>query len=97
MDLDYMLRCIQLSEEKENVNRLIKENEELASMLWKAQKRIYELEDEIASFPRAGRPLVYDIGFRDKVREYYNAGHTYRDTAAHFNISQPTICKILRE
>lgn len=86
---------MQLTEARDTINRLQRENEELRDTIEKSHVRIYELKQELADIPKTGRPEIYDTEFRNRVKEYYNAGHTYRDTAAKFNISKTTVGKFL--
>lgn len=59
--------------------------------------RVDELDQRLASVPRVGRPEKYDADFRARVKSYYEAGHTYKETASYFAISTNTVGRILKE
>lgn len=86
----------QLTETEKERDNLQDENEELENTLHRARKRIAKLEQKLASVPKVGRPDKYDAKFRAEVRSYYEEGHTYRETAEHFNISTNTVGRFLK-
>lgn len=73
------------------------ERDNLKEELQQALERIDELEQKLAVIPKVGRPKKYDAEYRAKVRDYYNDGHTYRETAEHFKISSNTVGRFLNE
>ena len=87
----------QLSETEKERDHLQGEKEGLEKALQSAQADAARLEKELAAVPKAGRPDKYDAEFRAKVRAYYEEGHTYRETAKHFNISTNTVGRFLNE
>lgn len=60
------------------------------------RKTAVDLKQELENMPKAGRPDIYDSDFRAKVKAYYKNGHTYRDTAKHFNISTNTVGRFVK-
>ena len=87
----------QLTETENERDKLMSANEALEDDLHQLRIRVDELEQKLASEPKAGRPEVYDADFRARVKEYYNNGHTYRGTANKFGISTNTVGRILKE
>ena len=87
----------QLTETEEERDKFQAENEELEEKLQCLQEHVDELEQDLADMPKAGRPERYDKDFRVRVKAYYNDGHTYRETAGHFNISTNTVGRFLKE
>lgn len=87
----------QLTETENERDKLMSANEALEDDLHQLRIRVDELEQKLASEPKAGRPEVYDADFRSRVKEYYNNGHTYRGTANKFGISTNTVGRILKE
>ena len=85
-----LAECDELIED--NANDRLKEEE-----LCQLRARVDELEQELASMPKAGRPEVYDADFQARVKKYYDDGHTYRDTAKYFGISTNTVGRILKK
>lgn len=77
------------------LRKLKEDNKMLMDLLQTMQHHICELEQEIINMPKVGRPEKYDAAFREAVREYCNAGHTYRDAAEHFSTSLATVGRIL--
>lgn len=88
---------IQLTEARREIDRFREREVALEEEIERQRILIYELRQELADVPRIGRPVVYDTAFKDRVKEYYNSGHTYKEIAAKFNISQTTISKFLHE
>ena len=81
--------------ERDNLREI---NAELEDSLQQLQGRVDELEQELAGVPQVGRPERYDASFRARVKAYYEeGGHTYRETARHFNISTNTVGRFLKE
>ena len=87
----------QLAETEAERDNLREKNEELEEELELIQARVDELEKKLATAPKAGRPDKYDAKFRAEVRAYHEAGHTYRETAEHFNISTNTVGRFLKD
>ncbi len=87
----------QLTDTEAERDKLQAENEELEEKLQCLQEHVDELEQDLADMPKAGRPERYDKDFRERVKAYYNDGHTYRETAGHFNISTNTVGRFLKE
>lgn len=78
------------------INSLRETNEELEDEISYLKECIYDLKQELENMPKAGRPDIYDSDFRAKVKAYYKNGHTYRDTAKHFNISTNTVGRFVK-
>ena len=87
----------QLTETENERDKLMSANEALENDLHQLRTRVDELEQKLASEPKAGRPEVYNADFRAHVKKYYNNGHTYRGTANKFGISTNTVGRILKE
>lgn len=87
----------QLTDTESERDKLLEENETLEDSLHQLKARVDELEQRLASVPQVGRPEKYDADFRAKVKAYYKEGHTYRTTAARFEISTNTVGRILKE
>jgi hypothetical protein len=87
----------QLTETENERDNIMATKKVLEDELHQLRARVDELEQRLASIPKAGRPDVYDADFRARVKEYYNNGHTYRETANKFGISTNTVGRILKE
>lgn len=61
------------------------------------QEQCNELEGQLEDVPQVGRPAWYDEDFRSQVKAYYDDGHTYRETAKHFNISTNTVGRFIKD
>ena len=87
----------QLTETENERDNLMATEKVLEDELHQLRARVDELEQRLASIPKAGRPDVYDADFRARVKAYYEKGSTYRETASHFGISTNTVGRILKE
>ena len=87
----------QLTETENERDNLMATEKVLEDELHQLRARVDELEQRLASIPKAGRPDVYDADFWARVKAYYEKGSTYRETASHFGISTNTVGRILKE
>ncbi len=87
----------QLTETEVISDRLQEQNHELEDALQSALERVAELKQKLSTVKKAGRPDKYDDKFRAEVRDYYEEGHTYRETADYFNVSTNTVGRFLKD
>lgn len=79
----------QLTDTENERDRLQEDCDEL-------EERVKEIEAQLENRHAGGRPKQYDSQFRARVIAFYQAGHTYVETAKHFGVSTNTVGRFLK-